>query len=279
MDDLHKFLRSNSSNDLFSWEQHLVAKERFGMTHAEVELSALALGLLPTRYQRNRDTIDVADQLKLCRSTVAVIGCGGLGGYVIEQLARLGVGTIVAFDPDVFEEHNLNRQLLSSPEAVGQTKVSSAAERVAEINPAVKLIARHVAYSRQNQALLGGCDVVVDALDSIRTRFDLAASCRELGITLVHGAIAGWYGQVTTQFPGERTIEALYSRWVEGRGAEKQLGNPSFTPALVASIEAAEVCKVLLGKGTSLRGRKISINLLDMSFDELVIEDARGSEA
>lgn len=273
MDELHSFLQSSASEDLLPWLSHVAAVERFGMSHAEVEHSALVLGLLPSRYQRNRNAITVVEQLKLFRSTVAVIGCGGLGGYVIEQLARLGVGKIVAVDPDVFEEHNLNRQLLSSPGAVGQSKVEAAANRVREINPATTLVPKHKAYSSDNgKELLAGVNVVVDALDSIPVRLALSNTCADLGVPLIHGAIAGWYGQVTTQFPGDKTIEALYSRWVEGKGAEKRLGNPAFTPAVVASIETAEVCKVLLGVGHPLQSRKLSINLFDMSFEEVVFE-------
>jgi len=228
---------------------------------------------MPSRYQRNREAISVEEQLTLFRSRVAVIGCGGLGGYVIEQLARLGVGTIVAVDPDCFEEHNLNRQLLATPGALGQAKVAAASERVAQINPAVTLVPEHKGYEHSNGiALLAGTSVVVDALDSIPTRLELSRSCTELNIPLVHGAIAGWYGQVATQFPGETIIEAMYSRWTEGKGAESHLGNPAFTPAVVASIETAEVCKVLLHVGHTLRGRKLSVNLLDMSFDEVVFE-------
>jgi molybdopterin/thiamine biosynthesis adenylyltransferase len=111
--------------------------------------------------------------------------------------------------------------------------------------------------------------VVVDALDSISTRLALANSCATLGIPLIHGAIAGWYGHLCTQFPGDHSIQSLYGRAPEERGVEKRLGNPSFTPAVVASLEVAEVCKLLLGVGSPLRGRWLVINLFDMTFDEI----------
>ena len=273
MEELHRFLQEHSTDDLLSWLVQNTAAERFGVTLAHVEETALAAGFLPARYQRNRQAISVNQQLTLFRSRVAVIGCGGLGGYVIEELARLGVGTIVAIDPDVFEEHNLNRQILSSPATLGRAKVEAASARVAEINPAVTLIAIRDYYAPENgPELLRDARVVVDALDSIPTRLALAETCKELGIPLVHGAIGGWYGQVTTQYPGDDTIQKLYSRWVEGKGVEQQLGNPSFTPALVASIETAEVCKILLGEGETLRNRKLSINLLDMEFEEVIFK-------
>ncbi|GAB7025329.1 HesA/MoeB/ThiF family protein [Geotalea toluenoxydans] len=273
MDELRQFLAERAENGLISWASQVAAAERFHTTLAQVEETALLQEILPARYQRNRQAINIAQQLTLFQGVVAVAGCGGLGGYIIEELARLGVGTIVAIDPDVFEEHNLNRQLLSSPARLGEAKVESAAARVAEINPAVALVPVQIAYAPKNAAqLFQGVQVVVDALDSVSTRLALSDSCDSLGLPLVHGAIGGWFGQVVTQFPGDGTIRQLYSRWVEGKGLEQRLGNPSFTPALVASIEVAEVCKILLGAGNTLRNRKLSINLLDMEFEEIRLD-------
>ena len=132
-DGLYAFFADRAEGDLLPWVAQREAAERFGLGLAEVEQHALEAALLPGRYRRNRETVSSADQLTLFRSRVAVVGCGGLGGYLVEQLARLGVGTLVLLDPDVFEEHNLNRQLLSSPEHLGRAKVDVAAERVAAI--------------------------------------------------------------------------------------------------------------------------------------------------
>jgi molybdopterin-synthase adenylyltransferase len=270
MESIQDFLNSRANDDLLPWTAQSEAVTHFNIPFATVEELALVLGLLPARYQRNRRTISTSQQLTLFRSRVAVIGCGGLGGYVLEQLARLGVGTIVAVDPDVFEEHNLNRQLLATPATLGRAKVAAATARIAEINPAVTVIAHQTAYAPANGAeLLRGADLVVDALDSISTRLDLADSCADLGLPLVHGAIGGWYGQVTTQYPGDDTLQQIYRHWQEGKGVEQQLGNPAFTPAVVASIQTAEACKVLLGEGATLRQRKLVINLLDMEFEEI----------
>ena len=120
METLSLFIRDRAENQLLAWHHQLEASERFGATVTQVEEVALELEILPARYQRNRQIISVGDQLTLFRSQVAVIGCGGLGGYVIEELARLGVGRIVVIDPDRFEEHNLNRQLLSRRHAGSQ---------------------------------------------------------------------------------------------------------------------------------------------------------------
>lgn len=273
MESIQDFLNSRANDDLLPWTAQSEAVAHFNISFASVEELALVQGLLPARYQRNRRTISTSQQLTLFRSRVAVIGCGGLGGYILEQLARLGVGTIVAIDPDVFEEHNLNRQLLATPANLGRAKVAAATARIAEINPAVTVISHQIAYAPENGAeLLRGADLVIDALDSISTRLELAASCADLGLPLVHGAIGGWYGQVTTQYPGDDTLQQIYRHWQEGKGVEQQLGNPAFTPAAVASIQVAEACKVLLGEGETLRRRKLVINLLDMEFEEIRFE-------
>lgn len=267
MDTLPIFVRDHADGQLLPWKYQVEASERFGLPLAQIEEVALERGILPARYQRNRTIISVSDQLTLFRSSVAVIGCGGLGGYVVEELARLGVGTIVVIDPDVFEEHNLNRQLFSSPANLGTAKVEAAAKRIKEINPAVTLVPVLAAFSPENGAeLLAGCRLAVDALDSIQVRLELAEVCTALNIPLVHGAIAGWFGHVTTQFPGDDSVQAIYRSWKSGKGVEQSLGNPSFTPAVVASLEVAEVCKLLLGQGTPLKGRQAIIDLLSMEM-------------
>lgn len=268
-DGLRAFLADRLDGDLVPWSVQREGAERFGKSLAEMESAALEAGFLPGRYRRNRETLSAADQLRLFRSRVAVIGCGGLGGYVVEQLARLGVGTLVLVDPDVFEEHNLNRQLLSSPAHLGRAKVEVGRERVAAVNPAVTVVAHRVAFARENgRELLAGSSAVVDALDNVLVRRDLAATCRDLALPFVHGAIAGWYGQVAVQLPGG-DLSPLLRATGTGKGVEAKLGNPSFTPAVVASLQVAELAKVLLGRGTTLAGRALFVNLLDMQFDEI----------
>ena len=274
MDTLPIFIRDHADAQLLPWHCQVEAAERFGVTLAQVEEAALERRILPARYQRNRKAISVSDQLTLFRSSVAVIGCGGLGGYVVEELARLGVGTIVVIDPDLFEEHNLNRQLFSSTENLGQAKVAAAVKRINAVNPAVTVVPIQTAFSPENGAgLLAGCRIAVDALDTIKVRLELAKVCKGLNIPLVHGAIAGWFGHVTTLFPGDDTLQTIYGSWKNGKGIEETLGNPSFTPALIASLEVAEVCKLLLGQGTSLRGRQLMIDLYSMEINVINIDD------
>lgn len=270
---LRDFISEAATGGLLPWTAQVAAAERFGIAFGQVEEAVLQRGIMPARYQRNRQTITVENQLLLCRSRAVIIGSGGLGGYLVEELARLGVGNLVVVDPDIFEEHNLNRQILSSPALLGRPKAEVAAARVGEINPAVSVTALQTAFSRENgQEILAGAHVVLDGLDSIATRLELAEICRELSIPLVHGAIGGWYGQVASQLPGDDISPSLFGNWSESRGVETRLGNPSFTPAVVASLQVAEACKILLGEGETLRHRMVYVNLLHMEFSEVMLE-------
>ena len=130
-----RFLAEKADGQLLSWVDQREMMSRFELDCAAAEVLILQGGYLPARYQRNQQMIPTKQQLRLFQSKVAVVGCGGLGGYILEELARLGVGQIVAIDPDVFEEHNLNRQLLSTIDSLGVAKTEAAVGRIAAINP------------------------------------------------------------------------------------------------------------------------------------------------
>lgn len=272
MTELEVFLKEKAQGDVLPGSCLEEARNRFFVNHAEIERQALQSSLLPSRYQRNHKSISIKQQLQLFNSKVTVVGCGGLGGYIVEQLARLGIGVIQIIDDDVFEDHNLNRQLYASPKVLGHAKATVAAQRIKDINPAVTVIPITERLSKDNGCqLLEGSHVVADAVDGIETRLEIAKSCTELGIPMVHGAIAGWYGHISTIYPGDNTLAILYPQHPERTGIEQDLGNPAFTPAVIASLEVAEVCKVLLGKSGQLRNRTLTIDLLDMEIEEFAI--------
>jgi len=268
--EIAEFLQKNAEGGLLPFSVQQEAGQRFSLHIAEVEEISLGHDLLPARYQRNRTMISVQQQLSLLQSKVAVVGCGGLGGYIIEELARLGVGRITVVDPDVFEEHNLNRQLLCTRKLLGIKKVVAAEQRVAAVNPAVRLQAFDVAFGHGNSAeILKGVTVAADGLDNIPVRLDLAEACNDQNIPLVHGAIAGWSGHVAVQYPGENILQHLYAGEKTGHGVEKRLGNPSFTPAAIASLEVAEIVKILLRTKPLLPRRYLAMDLYHMEFTEV----------
>ncbi|HTY21058.1 MAG TPA: HesA/MoeB/ThiF family protein [Geobacteraceae bacterium] len=267
---LRSFILAKAQGDLLPCSAQLAAAELFNISLNKVEETALELGLLPARYQRNRQAISTLQQLKLFRSRAVIIGCGGLGGYVVEELARLGVGNLVLIDSDVIEEHNLNRQILSTAAVLNRPKVDVAFERVRTINPAVNVTPLKTVFFHDNgRELVQGADVVIDGLDTIPDRLELAQICHELSIPVVHGAIGGWYGQVATQLPGENISPQIFGMSPPYKGIETDFGNPSFTPAVIASFQVAEACKILLREGRCLNKRILFINLLDMEIVEV----------
>lgn len=220
------------------------------------------------RYQRN-GIITYEEQLLMKQKKVCVIGCGGLGGYIIEMLSRFGIGTMSVVDGDVFDATNLNRQLLSTINTLGKSKAFTAAERVETIDSNLTIQVVATILDRENASdILKGHDVVVDALDSNSARLILLDACKELNIPLVHGAIGGWFGQVSTVFPEDEFIRSRV-RGMANKGIEKQIGNPSFTPACIASIQVAEIIKVLLGRGELLREKIMFIDLLNNEIEIL----------
>ncbi|ADK15085.1 MULTISPECIES: HesA/MoeB/ThiF family protein [Clostridium] len=221
------------------------------------------------RYVRNMKTLSKEENDNLKNFKVCVVGCGGIGGYVIEMLGRIGIGSITAVDGDVFEESNLNRQILSSTDTIGFSKALEAKLRMEKVNPLIEVKALGKMLLEDNAcSILSNHDVVVDALDSIPARLLLQRSCKKLNIPMVHGAIAGWYAQVTTIFPGDDTLNKIYNVDKQtAKGIEKEMGNPSFTPALAASIEVSEVIKILLGRGELLRKKMAFMDLLSSEYE------------
>lgn len=226
------------------------------------------------RYRRNLNALSEKDMKILGARRVAVVGCGGIGGYVIEYLCRLGVGELVAVDGDRFEESNLNRQILADSGSIGEYKAERAKARAALVNPLVRLTAVPQRLDGRNgKEILQGVHLVVDAVDSIPARLMLQGVAEELGVPLIHGAVAGWYAQVTTVYPGDRSLDRVYGSRSGAagreRGIEAELGNLAFGPAAVAALQAAEAVKVLTGKGEGLRKRLLVLDLLENEYEIL----------
>jgi molybdopterin/thiamine biosynthesis adenylyltransferase len=221
------------------------------------------------RYIRNLNSISEDDMLVIRQSKILVVGCGGLGGYIIELLLRLGVGSITAIDADVFDETNLNRQLLSTMNTLGKRKCDVAKERALQINPDVAFNPISKRLSESNaQEFIHGHDVVMDAVDNVSTRLLLEKTCSEEGIPLIHGAIAGWFFQIGIVMPNDNLLQRIYSS-KEEKGIETTLGNPSFTPAAAASFQVAECIKLILKKDLPLKSKLLYVDLLNNSYDIL----------
>ncbi|HAM63342.1 MAG: molybdopterin biosynthesis protein MoeB [Firmicutes bacterium GWF2_51_9] len=223
------------------------------------------------RYDRNKSSINHEEQEKLKTFCVAVVGLGGLGGYIADQLARVGVGKLILIDGDVFDETNLNRQLFSNEKTIGHPKAEVVRDGIQAINPQVEtkvIVQRLTTHNAPD--LLDGADLVMDAVDTIPVRRLLQDICEVMDIPMVHGAISGWYGQVAFIQPKDRLFDFLYPSEAQ-RGIETYLGNPSFTPGVVASIQVAEAVKYMLGKGELLERKVLRIDLLTHDYEIIEI--------
>ena len=222
------------------------------------------------RYARNKKTFSDEDQLKLAKACVAVVGCGGLGGHIAEQLARMGVGKLVLFDGDRFEVSNLNRQLMATELNIGQWKAEAVQERLGIVNSEVEVKAVKGWFEEEKAPeTLRGVNLVCDALDSRESRVMLERVCHKLNLPLVYATIAGWYGQLGVSMPGDFTVRRLFGRG--DKGVEKTWGNPAFTPAVLAGLSVAESGKILVGRTPSLRRAWLQVDLLTMEFEQFEI--------
>lgn len=230
-------------------EESLSLARKLKLPRRDLEIAALEAGIIPERYRGNISLFGPGGQLKLLRSRVGLLGAGGLGGYAVELLARLGVGSLIVVDDDSFTADNLNRQLYAVERTLGSSKAELAVRRVREINGAVEAEAHRCRGGALNlPRLLRGCDLVLDCLDNIPSRFALEEACQKLKIPLVHGAIEGFMGQVAVIRPGKPLLATIYGRrdlQRSDRGLEVSPA-PSFTPALVAARQTAEAVKLLV---------------------------------
>ena len=218
---------------------------------------------MDARYERNIPALTEAECASLREKRVLVVGCGGLGGHLIDQLARLGIGAIRAVDGDVFEPSNLNRQLLSEVPLLGRGKAKAAAERVRRVNPDVEIEKVEAFLTAANaDRLLRGCDAVLDGLDSIESRKILASACAKAGIPYIYGAIRGWVAQAAVSMPGDHLIEKLYP----GGAVLKDKSVLSFTPALCASMQVSLCVKLLTGRPVE-SGSIYYFDLLHQEFE------------
>ncbi|BDR92212.1 HesA/MoeB/ThiF family protein [Vulcanisaeta souniana] len=222
------------------------------------------------RYSRQVAVIGKEGQEKLSRARVAVIGLGGLGSLVSMYLAGAGVGELTIVDYDTISVTDLHRQLLYREEDVGKPKVEVAISRLHALNPTVKIKPVNDALVEENaEVVLDGVDVVVDALDNWLGRQVLNEAIVKLRKPLVHGAVNGWYGQVSTIIPGR--TPCLFEL-VHARSLPQCVGYcPVIGPVVgvVASIEATEVIKLITGIGEPLINKLLIIDGKNWVIDEI----------
>ncbi len=211
-----------------------------------------------------------AGQEKLKNARVFIAGAGGLGCPISIYLANAGIGAIRLVDQDKIELSNLNRQVLHWPEDVGRPKVDSASEKLRRMNPDLKLEAIRETMDENNlYQLTEGCDIIVDAMDNIKTRYLLNKAAIDHNVPFVHGAIYGLEGRAMTIIPGKSACLGCVYKGIPPRARFPVLG---VTPAVIGCIEATEVIKYLTGIGELLIDRILIYDGLNMKFMEVNIK-------
>ncbi len=229
------------------------------------------------RYSRHliMPEVGMEGQEKLKKSSVLLIGAGGLGSPLGLYLSAAGVGRLGLVDFDVVDVSNLHRQVIHDTKNVGKSKVESAKERIAQINPNVVVETYVTPITRDNiLGILKNYDMVIDGTDNFPTRYLVNDAAVMLGKTNIYGSIFRFDGQVTVFKPHEGPCyRCLYPEppppgMVPSCAEGGVLG---ILPGTVGLIQATEAVKQIIGKGKSLVGRLLLYNALDMSFRELKI--------
>ena len=224
------------------------------------------------RYSRQvmLEEIGYQGQLKLKQSKVCVVGVGGLGNPITTRLAAMGIGRIRIVDRDIIELSNLHRQTMFNEDDVGQVKVETAAKKLRKLNPDIIIEELPVSVNDYTAFdVVDGCDVVIDALDSVNARYSLNKACIEKKIPFVTGAAVGVTGQSFTILPNETACyHCLFPALDEDSMPTCSIEgvHPSIL-SIIGGIEVSEAVKIITGKEPSLKDRVLHVDLENLIFN------------
>ena len=208
-------------------------------------------------------------QEKLKGAAVLVAGAGGLGTSIALHCAFAGFGTIRIADCDRIERSNLNRQTLYRLADIGRMKADVAVERMQGVTPYLCTEAVHTVITAENVGgMTAGMDIIIDAMDNYETRYILADAAEERGIPFIHGAIDGFYGQVSTIVPGHSPCMRCI---IPHPPPKMKIPALSATTGIIGSIQVTEALKYITGTGTLLTGRLILWDGLHGEMDSIEI--------
>ncbi|MGY6587234.1 MAG: molybdopterin-synthase adenylyltransferase MoeB [Wenzhouxiangella sp.] len=228
------------------------------------------------RYARHlaMPKVGLAGQQTLKRAHVAIIGAGGLGSPVALYLAAAGVGQLTLIDGDRVERSNLQRQILHADHLVGHRKVDSAAARLHELNPTVRVHPEAQRLTESNiDALLGPADLVIDGSDNFPTRYLVNRYCVDRGLPMVYGAVMEFSGQVAVfdTASGGACYRCLFPEPPAPEDAPNcsQAGVLGVMPGIIGCLQAIEALKQLLNLGEPLTDRLLLVDGLAGRFREI----------
>lgn len=224
------------------------------------------------RYARNFYTLSPQDQERLWASRICLLGLGGLGGPLLEMLARMGFGRrgqgwIRTADGDVFETSNLNRQLFCLESALGQNKAEVARQRMGQVNSEVDLQihARQVALEDMPD-FIRGADMVLDALGDLRSKLALRGAAAKAGLPVITAAVAGWVGFISTLLPGDPDGLLWSTLDPRSRSADQELGVLAPTVWLVAALQCREAVALACKQPALFRHKMHVVDLNDADW-------------
>ncbi|MBL7126248.1 MAG: HesA/MoeB/ThiF family protein [Dehalococcoidales bacterium] len=225
-----------------------------------------------TRYDRQimLKGIGRKGQEKLKKARVFVAGAGGLGSPISIYLAAAGVGTIRLADHDTIEMSNLNRQILYGDGDIGKRKIDSAVKKLQNLNKDITVEAVAETITEENVSrLVGDCDLIVDAMDNLPTRYVLNRAAIEKNIPFFHGAVYGFEGRATTIIPGKTAcLWCIY----QGRVTEGRFPVIGVAPAVIGCLQATEVIKYITGIGELLTDQLLIYDGLNLEFTKLEVK-------
>ena len=234
--------------------------------------------LLPEEYARYSrhlilPEVGLDGQKRLKAASVLCVGTGGLGSPLLLYLAAAGIGRLGIVDFDVVDHSNLQRQVIHGTSWVGKPKIESAKNRIHEINPYCQVDLYETALSSTNALdIMRPYDIVVDGTDNFPTRYLVNDACVLLDKPNVYGSIFRFEGQATVfNYQGGPNYRDLYPEppppgMVPSCAEGGVLG---ILPGIIGVIQATETVKIILGQGTTLSGRLVLYNALEMKFREL----------
>jgi adenylyltransferase/sulfurtransferase len=228
------------------------------------------------RYSRHLilPEVGLAGQKKICSTSVVCIGAGGLGSPIAMYLAAAGIGKIGIVDFDTVDFSNLQRQIIHATADAGRSKAESARETILGINPNVEVVLHNTRLTSENALeILAQYDIVVDGTDNFPTRYLTNDACVLLKKPNVYGSIFRFEGQASVFAPHlngpcyrclypEPPPPGMVPSCAEG-------GVLGVLPGIIGTIQATEILKLALGKGSSLIGRLLLFNALEMKFREV----------
>jgi len=229
------------------------------------------------RYDRNilLKGVGIEGQEKLLNSKVLVVGAGGLGSPAAFYLAAAGIGTLGLIDADTVDYSNLQRQILHSTGDLGRPKVASAAEKLKNLNPDVRVITYQEKLNGDNYLdIIKEYQAVVDGTDNFPARFLINDACVRYGIAYMYGGVLGFVGQAMTIVPGTSPcLRCVFPKEPDNKAPTcREEGILGAVPGVIGSILATEAVKYLLGLGELLTGKILTCDALSMHFFSIDVE-------